>query len=46
MPVTCEMPRSAPTSIPSAFIDTGRLFEFTETRYSPEHFSFTQFFSK
>ncbi|MBM6868489.1 GntR family transcriptional regulator [Collinsella tanakaei] len=30
----------------NAFIDTGRLFEFTETRYSPEHFSFTQFFSK
>ena len=30
----------------NAFIDTGRLFEYTETRYSSEHFSFTQFFSK
>ena len=27
----------------NAFIDTGRLFEFTETRYSPDHFAFTQF---
>lgn len=33
------------TIMNNAFIDTGRLFEFTETRYSPEHFAFTQFFS-
>lgn len=30
----------------SAFIDSGRLFEFTETHYSPEHFTFTEFISR
>lgn len=30
------------TILNNAFIDDGRLFEFTETHYSPQHFSFTQ----
>lgn len=30
----------------NAFIDTGRMFEYTETRYSPEHFAFAQFISR
>lgn len=29
----------------NAFIDSGRMFEFTESRYSPEHFSFSLFVS-
>ena len=27
----------------TAFTDNGHIFEFTETRYSPEHFTFTEF---
>lgn len=30
----------------NAFIDTGVMFEYTETRYSPEHFAFAQFISR
>lgn len=30
----------------NAFIDTGRMFEYTESRYSPEHFAFSQFISR
>lgn len=29
----------------TAFTDDGHVFEFTETRYSPEHFTFTEFVS-
>lgn len=29
-----------------AYIDSGQLFEFTETRYSPEHFTFTEFINR